>query len=49
MFAPRFPALIRVFSVSGSRGRGATVVVGAPKVRGATGGPTRVLALAPTG
>lgn len=25
--------------------RGATVVVGAPKVRGATGGPTRVLAL----
>jgi kynurenine formamidase len=25
--------------------RGATLVVGAPKIRGATGGPTRVLAL----
>jgi kynurenine formamidase len=25
--------------------RGATLVVGAPKIKGATGGPTRVLAL----
>jgi kynurenine formamidase len=25
--------------------RGATLVVGAPKIRGATGGPTRLLAL----
>lgn len=34
-----------VAGLSGLPARGATLVVGAPKIKGATGGPTRVLAL----
>lgn len=32
-------------NLDGAPALGATLVVGAPKIRGATGGPTRVLAL----
>jgi kynurenine formamidase len=42
----RMPSLRDVFGGTAAAAAGATLMVGAPKVRGGTGGPARIMALA---